>query len=201
MKRIKTTVRAEVDQFPLYKELRGCSDIYRHIFYDYLDTETRHICRGVSSTWLRSLPQFIGAKRRNKLCKWAARKGYLTVLASLCTPWDVRALSVDLIAVKRRHTHILQWYHEGTGYLKKEGYPLEMCAIERNDLATLEFLHNIRARTSDCDIFLAAAKKVNFEIMQWLYDRKYRLVLCQSDNLLPSVQMWMREHGATLCDC
>ncbi len=69
------------DAFPFYEALKGHVGIFRHIFFDMMDAETRHICRAVASSWMNGLPALEGSNVTTQLNNWAYKNGYAHFLA------------------------------------------------------------------------------------------------------------------------
>ncbi len=142
--------------FPFHEALKGHAGLFQHIFFDLLDAETRHVCRGVASTWkanLSSLPA--GRSTNTRLRSWAGHNGYVNLMAlgkaprrMICYPYVKSAVKrgdTDFVrlaaAIEKENAHL--WADPEEDLFTNSHEEFKFKAAENADVPMLTLLHEI----------------------------------------------------------
>ncbi len=167
------------DTFPFYEALKGHVGIFRHIFFDMMDAETRHICRAVSSSWMAGLPALEGPHVTHLLNKWAYKNGHAHFLALGPRPRKRIPLRRLYSAVERGHTDIVTLIHtvnkeddarrgfSNESPLYYNHVWLKETAARNADLPMLKLLHQFNSSPSIGVLRLIQARYTSGPMEEW----------------------------------
>ncbi len=159
--------------FPLCEQLKEQKDVFRHIFFDVMDAETRHICRAVSASWMAALPALEGPDVTGQLNGWACKNGYAHFLAlGPFMPVSYFYTAVEgghvdiatlLLAVKCKAS---EWDTMAT--LVDDHERLKEIAAKNADLPMLEFLHQFEPHIPDSVLDYILETRPSEAIVEWV---------------------------------
>ncbi len=161
------------DVFPFYEALKGHVGIFRHIFFDMMDAETRHICRAVSSSWMNGLPALEGPDVTAQLNNWVFRTGYAQFLA-VEPLYEEGALYHRVYrAVERGHYNLVTILASiDEDVFRERDSTLKIVAVHNCDLEMLKFLYQVTPRISSILDYQIGARCYDSRITNWLKEIK-----------------------------